>query len=330
MALRLIEVILPKGSGDDVESLLEEYPSCDRWFENLLGNKIKVKILMEADKTEPLLDKLENQFSGADCFRILIHSVEATIPRVEEPEKEDEEADDTERISREELYASVKDTAKVSKAYVAMIMLSSVVASIGILGNDVAVIIGAMVIAPLLGPNVALSLATTLADGSLARKSLKANAVGISLALTFSVFIGFLIPVDSTIPELASRTKVDLLHIVLALASGIAAVLAFTSGLSTILVGVMVAVALLPPIVSLGLLAGSGQWGPATGAMLLFLTNIICINLAGVLTFLLQGIKPISWWEAEKAKRETLKAIVVWVFLLITLVALILLSSGNI
>jgi uncharacterized membrane protein len=89
-----------------------------------------------------------------------------------------------------------------------MAALSSVVAAVGLLRNDLAVIIGAMVIAPLLGPNVALSLATTLGDTDLARQALRANLMGLTVALTLSVAVGWLLPVDPSLPAIFHRTQV--------------------------------------------------------------------------------------------------------------------------
>jgi uncharacterized membrane protein len=91
----------------------------------------------------------------------------------------------------------------------------------------------------------------------------------------------------------------------------------------------MVAVALLPPLVTFGMLLGAGYWNATFNAMLLFLSNIICINLAGVITFIVQGIKPITWWEEKKAKKMTRTAISLWVLLLLALVIIIFLSQGR-
>jgi uncharacterized hydrophobic protein (TIGR00341 family) len=203
------------------------------------------------------------------------------------------------------------------------------VASIGVLRDNLAVVIGAMVIAPLLGPNVALSLATTLGDGNLARTALKASAVGIGLALALSFAIGYFLDVDPSIHEIASRTDVGLSDAAIALAAGAAGALAFTSGVPTALVGVMVAVALLPPLVTCGLLLGSNSLQLAGRALLLFLTNLIAINLSGVVCFLFQGVSPQDWWEADKAREATIKAILLWFTLLAALVVITALSQGS-
>lgn len=109
----------------------------------------------------------------------------------------------------------------------------------------------------------------------------------------------------------------------LALASGAAAVLSLTTGLSSVLVGVMVAVALLPPAATFGLMLGSGQFGMATGAGLLLAMNIVCINFAAKLVFLLKGIHPRTWWETQKAKRAMVAYLAIWAVSLALLVVLI-------
>jgi uncharacterized membrane protein len=89
----------------------------------------------------------------------------------------------------------------------------------------------------------------------------------------------------------------------------------------------MVAVALLPPLVAGGLLVGAGHLKPGGGALMLFVTNIICVNLAGVVTFLLQGVRPRTWWETHKARQATQKAIMLWTTLLILLAIVVLLAK---
>jgi uncharacterized membrane protein len=91
------------------------------------------------------------------------------------------------------------------------------------------------------------------------------------------------------------------------------------------LIGVMVAVALLPPLVTSGLLLGGGQPALAMGALSLFMVNLICVNLAGVMTFLVQGIRPATWWEKDRAAKAVRVAVGLWMALLAALVGLILL-----
>jgi uncharacterized hydrophobic protein (TIGR00341 family) len=338
MALRLLEIVLPEEEEKAAQDLLKGFDIIHFWHERGHEKGMLLKLLLSAEKAEPVLDALEKRFSSKGAFRITVLPVEASIPRPEpapEPpskEKEVQAEPDQKtvegRISREELYADIQDVAGFSRIYMVMVVLSALVAAIGILRDNVAIIIGAMVIAPLLGPNVGLSLATALADAALARKALKTNIFGIVVVLVVSLVLGLVITFDPTIPEIVSRAEVGLGDIILALASGTAGTLAFTSGLpSTTLVGVMVAVALLPPLVTFGLLVGAGQLTMAMGAMLLFLTNLICVNLSGVATFLVQGIRPLTWWEAARAQKAGRRALVLWILLLLALVFTILLSQ---
>ncbi len=129
--------------------------------------------------------------------------------------------------------------------------------------------------------------------------------------------------VDPAIPEMAARSDVSLFYIFLALAAGVAGAYSITTGVAEALVGVMVAVALLPPLVASGLLIGGGFWHEGLGALLLCFVNIVCVNLSGVVTFLSQGIKPSGWGESERAKKASLSAIAIWIVLL-TMLAFII------
>jgi uncharacterized hydrophobic protein (TIGR00341 family) len=213
--------------------------------------------------------------------------------------------------------------------FVLLVMLSTIVAAIGLLEDDVAVVIGAMVIAPLLGPNIALALATALGDRSLMAQSLKANALGVSLCLLLSVAIGFMWTGGFDSNELLSRTNVRYDNIALAIAAGAAAALSLTTGVSSVLVGVMVAVALLPPATALGIMIGAGKYGAANGALLLLVVNIACINFAAKVVFWAQRIRPRTWYSKQKAGAATRNYLVFWALTLIVLAGFIYLRNTN-
>lgn len=333
MALRLIEIILPEAHGVQARKLLEEQSVIGIWQDQVADTLLLLRVLTAVERSESVMDALQTRFSAIKDFRVILLPVEASIPR---PTPRDTEGDgDAQggqgqekgarrlRISRQELYHEVYDGAQVTPVFVAMVVLSSIVAAIGLMRDNVAVLIGAMVIAPMLGPYMALALATTLGDTELGKSALKTSVIGMLIALVFSVLAGALLPFAPEVPEISSRTQVGLSDIALALASGAAGALAFTTGISTVLIGVMVAVALLPPLVTFGLLMGSGKTAMAQGALLLFLTNVICVNLAGVGTFLLQGIRPLTWWDANRARKSTIRAMALWMLLLVLLAGVI-------
>jgi hypothetical protein len=87
MALRLIEMILPQESGDEAQQLLSEQEVESVWDETISGSRVLLRILVVAEKNEPLIDRLEKQFSGSQEFRLILLPVTGSLPRVEEPEK---------------------------------------------------------------------------------------------------------------------------------------------------------------------------------------------------------------------------------------------------
>ena len=335
MAHRLLKIILPRNQGQRVLDLLSKLKITEVWQEESMSEHSVISVLIDSGQGETIMDQLDKSFGYLPGFRLVLIPVEAAIPRIEPDSEIASDPDntlqpiDSTRISREELYADIVDSSRLTKVYMAMAVLSTLVAAIGLLTDNIAVIIGAMVIAPFLGPNVALSLSTCLADYELGKNGFKTLIAGAALAFVISVVIGLLFDVDPSIGEIASRTRASISDIVLAMASGAAGVLVFTTGVSTTLIGVMVAVALLPPLTVSGLLLGANYPHQSFFAFLLFMTNVICINLSGIITFLLRGISPGTWWEADRAKKSTRKALATWSVILCLLIAIILLWQAD-
>ncbi len=337
MSLRLVEAIAPTEICDAWESSQEDIEIVGVWKEELTQEISVLRILVRSEKTDPLISKISQHMEHYHDFRLMIFEVEATLPHVEEKELEEKEDNGKEesgektkdplRIACAELVQKLQTGAVVNRIYILTVILSTVVAAVGLMKANVAVIIGAMVIAPLLSPNMTLSLGTTLGDLKLIKGALYVNGVGIAIAFALSCILGYFLPVDPMNPEISSRLSVGLSDVVLALAAGSAGALAFTTGISSAVVGVMVAVALLPPLATTGLMVGSGYYVFAGEALLLTTTNIICINIAGVATFLFQDVRPNFWWEAERAKRMVRKAVVIWIVLLLIWLGLIYLAS---
>lgn len=319
--MKLIEVIVDEIVTETVADIAKKHNAVDfRLAQKNEEGRQAMRILLQDEMVQSTLDALQAVVSSYPASRIIVFPVEATLPLPEEIKAERK----TTSTSREALYDSVSKDVKLNSNFIVLVILSTVVAAIGLIENNVAVVIGAMVIAPLLGPNIALGLGTALGDVDLMRKALITNLVGVSICVILSILIGLSWPFDINSPELMSRTNVGLDSLALALASGAAAALSLTTGLSSVLVGVMVAVALLPPAATFGLMLGHGQYQLAVGALLLLIANVVCLNLATKVVFWLKGISPRTWWQKEKAKRAMRVYILVWLTGLTILVILFL------
>ena len=177
-----------------------------------------------------------------------------------------------------------------------LIVLSCVIATLGLLLNSGAVVIGAMLVAPLMSPILAFSLGLVLGDVRLIRLSIEAVFKGVALAIIIAVFIGVLSPFKELTDEIMARTQPTLLDLVVALASGTAGAYALAhKDVSAALPGVAIAAALMPPLGAIGLGLSLGDAQVAGGAFLLFVTNIASISLAGAIVFMLLGIRPETW-----------------------------------
>ncbi len=322
MNLRLIEVFIPLEHKTKVEEGLRECEVADFWYDRISDKKVLVRALVPAGDSEKLIDILENEFQEVEGFRVIILPVEASVPRFEGEEVEEKQK--KERISREELYTKISGSAGLSFNYILLIIFSSIIAAVGIIYSNIPMVVGAMIIAPFLLPSVALSFATISGDFSLAGRALKVTFIGILLALVFSAFVGMLFPLDITAPEIVSRTQVSMGDVIVSLLSGSVAVLSFTTAMITSVAGVMVAVALLPPLVVAGMMLGTGNIAGFAGALLLFFVNLIGINIAGVITFSAQKVRPRTVFDFTKAQLLTFLALFIWIIFFIIVLFFVL------
>lgn len=310
--MRIIEVITDCGHVDTLQGLAEQHELLDFWSMPCEHEtRCSIRLLVRPENQQQVVDSIQSIVGASENSRIIILPVEATIPRPEDVESS-EQKKNSKTVTREELYQKIVSGIKLDSTFIWMVVLSTIVASIGLLADNVAVVIGAMVIAPLLGPNLALAFASALGDSTLIWQSLKTNIAGISVALTISIILGYFWPSEFTGQEILSRTDVGYDGIILALVAGAAAVLSLASGWSNSLVGVMVAVALLPPAATFGLMLGAAKFEMAIGAGLLLAINIVSVNLSAKLAFIAKGVKPRTWIEKNKARQSAIVAVIFW------------------
>lgn len=289
-----------------------------------------VQILTGTTEHQGLLDALQSVLGPENGWRITLTPVETTIPFPEE-EAEDKTGDETPEDrpqgpggrSREEIYGEVWASADWGRDHIVFVILSTVVAIFGMLSDNVAVVVGAMVIAPLLGPNLAFAVGVALGDGKLMSRAALTNLLGVGLVIVLGAAIGSIWPMPLASAELMARSTVGFDGMAVALASGAAAALSLVTGVSSALMGVMVAVALLPPTAAIGLFLGAARPDLAAGAALLLGVNVVCVNLAAQVVMLTRGITPRTWYEKQKAQRAGRLNAVLWLVLLATLAGLL-------
>jgi uncharacterized hydrophobic protein (TIGR00271 family) len=194
---------------------------------------------------------------------------------------------------RVEAYRAVRRGARPGVDFFLMIGLSATIAALGLLLNSPAVIIGAMLVAPLMSAIVGLGLGVVQGDLRLLRLAAGASLRGMGLAIAIGALMGLVVPGATSTPEILGRTHPSLLDLGVALASGAAGAYALCrKNVSASLPGVAIAAALVPPLSSAGIGLALGSGRIAGGALLLFFTNLIAISASGGLVFLWLGFRP--------------------------------------
>ena len=193
------------------------------------------------------------------------------------------------------LFVSLREEAKASNTFMTLIFLSTLLATVGLYLNSSSVIIGAMLLAPLMQPIVSFSMGVLRRSQSIFTESLKTIMIGVLIALVSAAFFALVMPFESLTNEMQGRLKPSILDLIVALISGTAAAYAKNNEkIVGSLVGVSIAVALVPPIAVAGIGLGWGNWDMFYHAFLLFLTNFAGIVFAASMLFLMQGFSPIA------------------------------------
>ncbi|MBD2450407.1 DUF389 domain-containing protein [Nostoc sp. FACHB-152] len=184
--------------------------------------------------------------------------------------------------------------------YLILIVCSCAIATFGLLTNSTAVIIGAMIIAPLMLPIRGLAFGALVGNVNLFSRGIIAVSLGTFLALVISCSVAWLVNISSFGSEVLSRSQPTLLDLGIAVvAGGISGYAKVNSKISGSVAGTAIAVALMPPICVIGLGLAKFDWSLSLGATLLYLTNLLSISLACMLTFLVTGYSPLH--RARKA-----------------------------
>ncbi len=314
--MKTIQVVTPTEESDKVAKVLSD---SGRDFSVISGKENTLILITSVEEdVEEILQDLKRTGVGKEFGRILLSPVAASLPSIITKKP----LISFQRSSNDEIIQMVEKSTKINVNYFILIILAGVLASIGLLGNNAAVIIGSMVIAPLLGPVTGTAMGTILSRRKMFTDSVKMEAAGIIIAVVVGLVLTYLYPGASTTSEILSRAQPNLADMALAIASGFAAGVALSGGLESTLVGVAVAASLLPPAANIGVGIALAQYSIASGSLQLLLINIFSINLCCTAIFWLQGIRPTVSIRKERVAARVLRRRIVAVLIALMVLAI--------
>jgi uncharacterized hydrophobic protein (TIGR00341 family) len=317
--VRLVHASLPPGTYGKVVALLEEegidYAVTDETSDSYTH---VVTFPLPTNAVEPVLASLKDVGVDEDAMTVVTEAQAVTSGQFESlQERFAEEEPSEDRIAQIELRETAEGLASTPATYVSLTVVSAVVATAGLLLDSPATVVGSMVIAPLIGPAMAAAVGTVIDDGELFRRGVKFQVLGVLLSVLAATGFAFL--VESTnlvqvtdpraIDQVRERLSPDFLSLAVALGAGAAGAISLTTGVSTALVGVMIAVALIPPAATVGIGIAYGLEAVALSAGVLTLVNLLSIELAALVVLYYAGYAPEGFLQAKGARMATIKRV---------------------
>ncbi|WP_440992168.1 TIGR00341 family protein [Haloarchaeobius baliensis] len=322
--MRLVQVMIPAGKRRAVLDALDDAGVEYALTDEVSGREYTaiVSFPLPTEAVEPILERLREAGIERESYTVVLDAetvVSQKFERLSEEYAADEETSG--RISRDELKTQAEQMAPELPTYVLLTVVSAVIATAGVLLDSAAVVVGSMVIAPLIGPAMAASVGTVLDDRDLFARGARLQLLGVLVAIFaaagFAVVlkeVHLIPPMDvTTVGQVRERLLPDFLSLAVAIGAGVAGATSLRSGVSASLVGVMIAVALIPPTAVIGIGIAYGLPLVVLGASVLVLVNVLSINLAGTATLWYAGYRPEQWFRTDEARTATLQRVAVLV-----------------
>ena len=297
--MKQLQVSVPKNLKDRAEEILEKYSSDISSNEAEKNDEKVVEFTVTAESedidelTQDLKD-IEDMENGDLSIRVI--KQESLI------QKGQETRGSSSILSQEELYSKAQESAEFNKAQWGLIGLSSVIAAFGLASDNVIAVIGAMMLAPLLSPFVSGALSLTVGDKKLMIASLKAGLLSVVIAVALSFVAVLPFPVNMN-PTLQLVSTPSIISILLSVFVGAAAALTFVTGLRDEIAGVAVAIALVPPIASIGIGLKMVDLVLVTNASAVASMNMLAVIISGYLCFTVLGLKPSTYYKKKQAQQ---------------------------
>jgi len=271
---------------------------------------------------EPVLERLREAGIDESTYTVIVAAETVISRRFEalEAEYEAEAEHGGDRISRQELQAKADGLASGPGTYVLMTVISAVIATAGLLLDSPATVVGSMVIAPLIGPAMSAAIGTVVDDEVLFRRGVRMQVLGVVVAVLAATLFAFALRSLALVPpgldplelaEVSERLAPNVLVLVVAVGAGVAGIVSLITGVSATLVGVMIAVALIPPAAAVGIGIAFRIPRLILGAGIIVAVNVFSINLSALVMLWYEGYRPQRWFREDDARAALLKRVAV-------------------
>jgi uncharacterized hydrophobic protein (TIGR00341 family) len=313
--MRHLQVTAPFDQKKKVKEVLDNHSNDISSKKAEMNDEKSIEFSLTADSDE--LDDITEELKGIKS----IASGDLSIRVMEQEsliEKGQKTKGSAESLSQEEIYSKAQESAEFSKSEWGLVGLSSAIAAYGLALDNIIVVVGAMMLAPMLSPFVSGAFSLVVGDRTMMKSSLRygAESALISVIVAFLAVVLFPVQINSTLELVVSPGLVSTL---LSLLVGSAAALTFTTGLRDQVAGVAVAVALVPPLASVGIGLKMLNFGFAANAATVAVINILALIVSGYFTFRLLGFHPSTYYKKKEA--EKIHFVVPLAMILITLFA---------
>jgi uncharacterized hydrophobic protein (TIGR00341 family) len=324
--VRLVQVTIPAGKREAVLEVLDEEGIDYVVTDETSGREYTAVAYFPLPTTavEPILEELREVGLDRQAYTVVMSAetvVSEKFDRLKE-EYEEEHEESGERIARQELVARADELASALPTYVVMTIVSAVIATAGLLLDSPATVVGSMVIAPLIGPAMTAAVGSVVDDAELFRRGVVLQILGVVLSIVAATAFAILVQATNLVPpgldplalsEVDERLSPNFLSLVVAIGAGIAGAISLMTGINAALVGVMIAVALIPPAATVGIGIAFGLPALALGSGVLVAVNVLSINLAALLVLWYAGYRPEHFFRQDRARTATLKRVAVLV-----------------
>jgi uncharacterized hydrophobic protein (TIGR00341 family) len=296
--VKQLQVTVPGKFKDDAKDILEDYSTDVSVSEAEKDDEkvVEFHVTVESDQIDELSEELkEIEDLGSGDLTVNVMKQESQIKKGQKTQGK------SSILSQAEIYSQAQESAVFNRAEWSLVGLSAVIATYGLIADNVIVVIGAMMVAPILSPFISGALSLNVGDKSLLKQSVKTGSLSFVLAVLAATVAALPFPVSWN-SSLALVSQPSIVSVLLSIFVGAAAALTFVTGMRDEIAGVAVAIALIPPIASIGIGFKMFDLSLVVNAFAVAVMNMVSIIASGFVCFHLLGIRPSTYYKKKQAE----------------------------